>query len=426
MDHLRPQVTVAGAAPLPRRARPRILIVAFQFDNLNPTVRLWPLLFVGFADVTFFGPGFVPAATMREGLAVFLRRTGPFDVIVIDDHVIANSLSDTNRSANAQVYSRSYVTRFAPAEAIAAAPGLLADVVASGLPVIASQLEFDCYPMRQSHYDLLRASRFYIMGWGTELYPWLHELDTAGEGSWVARANDRWKTLVDAEADRVISTAAMIDVDESSFVPLAERRHEWSVPGTRYRSRAVARTALRAGGKRLGGGRHYLAMKMLSGLKLPLYSNRALLDLYNGGFRRTLQDSQFVYTCGSAVRLAIRKFFEIPAAGALLVCDPCYGFEALGFRDGENAVVCAPQALAAKFGSAPDLAAAQEIATAGQRLVLRTHSIPARAAQMKRCVDAIVAGSFNGAAWRAGSFELRDGRARPSGGASVSATPLSA
>jgi hypothetical protein len=200
---------------------------------------------------------------------------------------------------------------------------------------------------------------------------------------------------------------AMLDLDEFCFRPLKDRKHEWSVPGTRYRSRARAREQLHEMGKRLGGTRHYLLMKLLSGLRAPLYRDRAWLDLYNGGFVRTLRDSQRVYTCGSAIRLAIRKFFEIPAAGAVLVCDPCYGFEALGFRDGHNAIASPPEQLAERFAPGPSVEQLQDIATAGQRMVLRSHSISARAAQMRRCLDAIIGGTFRGSYWSGGEFRLR-------------------
>jgi hypothetical protein len=387
--------------------RPRILIVNFNFDNLNPTVRLWPYLFLEFGDITFFGPGHVRDDRLREGVAACIRRTGPFDAIVIDDHVVVNSLPDSNPATNARVYARSYIHRFSPPEAIRVAPALYDGALASGLPVLVSQFESDCYPMRQSHFELLRRSNLFIIGWGGELYPWLRDVDAAGEGDWIRRANDRWKTLVEECAHRVISMPAMVDADEFCLHPLARRRHEWSVPGTRYRSRAAARRALARSGKTVAGGKHYLAMKLLSGLRFPLYSNRALLDLYNGGFCRTLRNSQFVYTCGSAMRLAIRKFFEIPAAGAVLVCDPCHGFEALGFRNGENALACTPDDLAERLTGPVDLDAAQAIATAGQNMVRRAHSISARASQMRRAVERILAGNFRGAFWCRGEFRLR-------------------
>jgi hypothetical protein len=404
MDDLRSEVT--QARPHPHAGdRPRILIVSYHFDNLNPTVRLWPFIFVECADVTFFGPGH--AASDDSALAAFIRRNGPFDVIVLDDHVFVNSLPGRDYEGTARNYRQFYVHRISPMDAVLAARRLFDTALNANVPVLVSQFENDSYNLRQSHFDRLRDSGVYAIGWGSELYPWLGEVEMTGEGVWIQRANDRWKTFVVDHQNRVISMPAMLDFDEFCFRPLKLRRDEWSVPGTRYRSRAIARRELKAMGKRLGGGAHYVFMKALSGLGLPLYRQRALLDLYNGGFVRTLQESQLVYTCGSAMKMALRKFFEIPAAGAVLVCDPCYGFEALGFRDGEHAILCQPEQLAERFAAKQNLEALQEIATAGQRMVLRTHSISARARQMRRCVDAIVAGRFRGSYWEKGEFKLR-------------------
>ena len=40
--------------------------------------------------------------------------------------------------------------------------------------------------------------------------------------------------------------------------------------------------------------------------------------------------------------MPIRKFFEIPAAGSVLVCQPFAGFNNAGFVDRENCVICEP------------------------------------------------------------------------------------
>ncbi len=43
--------------------------------------------------------------------------------------------------------------------------------------------------------------------------------------------------------------------------------------------------------------------------------------------------------------LPIRKFFEIPATGAMMICTPPYSFRELGFRDDDNCIIAEPEAL---------------------------------------------------------------------------------
>jgi spore maturation protein CgeB len=99
----------------------------------------------------------------------------------------------------------------------------------------------------------------------------------------------------------------------------------------------------------------------------------------------------------------LRKYFEIPALGSVLVCLPCNGFEELGFRDKVNAMICEPDQL-------PELARwlnentdkAQEIADAGRRLITERHTIEARACQLKTALESVLAGKWRGGVWRDG------------------------
>lgn len=105
------------------------------------------------------------------------------------------------------------------------------------------------------------------------------------------------------------------------------------------------------------------------------------------------------------MRWPIRKFFEIPANGAALVCEPCNGFEALGFRDGENAIVC-NAAEVANVGRRLkiDIDAAQAIADAGRRLIGERHTLSVRASQLRHALDAAQDGKWHGAEWQEGEL----------------------
>lgn len=106
--------------------------------------------------------------------------------------------------------------------------------------------------------------------------------------------------------------------------------------------------------------------------------------------------------------MPIRKFFEIPAAGAVLVCRPFHGFSALGFEDGVNCIVSEPERIAdAHQRLTYDLDHAQQLATAGQKLVMERHSISARARDLSVIMKSIVEGNFAGSEWVGGLHHLR-------------------
>jgi spore maturation protein CgeB len=90
------------------------------------------------------------------------------------------------------------------------------------------------------------------------------------------------------------------------------------------------------------------------------------------------------------------------------VCRPFAGFEAAGFRDGENCIIAEPQDLAeshAALTADPDRA--ERIARAGQQMVLNQHSLSARADDLSVVFDAIAEGNFYGSAWQDGRHRLR-------------------
>ena len=107
--------------------------------------------------------------------------------------------------------------------------------------------------------------------------------------------------------------------------------------------------------------------------------------------------------------MPIRKFFEIPAAGAVLVCDPCQGLEALGFVDGVNCIVAQPKEL-------PDVDSflrcepqkAESIAQCGQELILKAHTLDARSNQIRDCLNLLMKGEFYGSYWETGELKYKD------------------
>jgi spore maturation protein CgeB len=133
-------------------------------------------------------------------------------------------------------------------------------------------------------------------------------------------------------------------------------------------------------------------------------------------FRRSLTTARYGYTCGSVARMAIRKYFEIPAAGCVLIADRCEGFEALGFRDRENAVAAAGDDVVEVhrwLSSLPDQG--QAIAEAGRRHIREQHTVEARSRQLSAALDAILEERYAGSRWIGGRFHLRttDGKERP-------------
>ncbi|HKG99146.1 MAG TPA: glycosyltransferase, partial [Bradyrhizobium sp.] len=208
--------------------------------------------------------------------------------------------------------------------------------------------------------------------------------------------------------DRIASLVHFISDPEISLRKLVGRKYAWGVIGVQYHARKVALDALRtARVPVVRQTRFRKLMALAKKLRLMLNEPRPIQRWFNSDYQHRLESSRYAFACGSAIDMPVRKFFEIPAAGAVLVCKPFCGFEAAGFRDGVNAIACDPQDIMDVHRSLEaDPERAQAIADAGRRLVFTKHSLATRAAQLRETLSAMADGSFAGARWNNGEYTV--------------------
>ena len=136
----------------------------------------------------------------------------------------------------------------------------------------------------------------------------------------------------------------------------------------------------------------------------PVFSHPILLRLYNLLFQKTLFESKCIYTAKGGFGIPIRKFFEIPAAGCLMICSPPNSFKELGFEHNVNYINAEPSGLNEALEYWLDNPKAQAIANAGQQLIKQKHSLSSRGDQIEKCIRAMVSGNYKGSHWRDGEF----------------------
>ena len=182
-----------------------------------------------------------------------------------------------------------------------------------------------------------------------------------------------------------------------------------AVPGSSYAARRAARATLAQADLLAPGARHLRkAFGALSRIGLPTYSSAAGQSILRGAYRREVTNSALTFTDGSGLEWPVRKFFEIPALGSALLCIPCNGFEALGFRDGDSAIATTPEAVvddARRFLADPDHL--RSIQQAGWRVVQSSHTVEARAPAFRSALQKVIAGTFSGSWWVQGRITVR-------------------
>jgi glycosyltransferase involved in cell wall biosynthesis len=385
-----------------------VLYTDIHLHSLNPTNTLTSALWAAAAETVMFGPGLVSAATLQGGIRRFADRHGPFDALVFGPNIPV--LSDAGGWAAAVGYVQRYAALAPPPETCHT---FLEDLFRGlpHLPVrwrIACLATLDYYGTSPRQIERIESLGLHIMGAGREFAPRLAELpDWARSERHFQRKADRlsdaWADFVSAKPSRVLTSLHFIAESEFSFRSLDGRRGVVSVPGAEYALRAQGRAVLRQAAVRQQSKRMFNLYRIANRLGLPVYSRYLPLKIFNMSYVGGLIDTRYVYTARGGFGIPVRKFFEIPAAGAVLICSPPLGFPALGFGDGVHYVAAEPDALPdAIAGLEREPERAQAIADAGRRLVWAEHSLAARARQLADCLAALAAGCYLGSTWQRG------------------------
>jgi hypothetical protein len=358
------------------------------------------------ADIEFIGPGFSsndPVERLRE----LINNPSMVDAIVLSPHIaLAGGFENHNYSQIGRLYRQSFVYSFDDTEftSMNEIRSLLLDCP---IPKILLLLEADYYNFGPFEINSFNEISDAILGFGPENWSFKSHMKYLAQESFGDKATDSWATFLSNHGEKVSSFHHLVGDDEFCMTPLSQRKFSWSVLGANYAARKLAIKNLESYGIDpvvLGLKRRAIAGLRHVGL-LRGESNWAL-NFVQEDFYKKLCSSKYSYTCGSGVEIPVRKFFEIPAAGAVLVCRPFRGMNHLGFVADESFIECEPDDLwdvHLYLEKNPDIA--QKIAKSGQELIGRLHSVYARASQFKECLNALVNGGGVGR-WNRGNFHV--------------------
>ncbi|MFN3656972.1 MAG: glycosyltransferase [Pseudolabrys sp.] len=391
---------------------PRALFLSFKLRYMNPTRQLFEHVLRAAFDTTFFGPGYCSLEEVAAGPQAFADARGPFDVVIADEYAMLRDAIPEDQKHLHKFYYQA--CDFDPL-LIHEGTRYYRFLTAFEGPRIITLLTSDYYNFTPDFIDQLEEAGDYYLCWGPEFIPPKSAVAPAAvagqplNAAIYARWNDNYLQFLHRHHARVISTPHYVAAEETDAGRLERRRFMWSVLGADYEARVTARALIDGAGYRRSGKALPYLYAAAGKLGFHWYNKVWALDLINYLFRKAIRSACFGFTCGSALRWPIRKYVEIPANGAVLVAERCHGFEALGFKDGVNAVAAeASEVLDAHAALTRDMARAQSIADAGRDLVLRRHSVSARAEQLGRSVARICAGTFAGGRWSDGEFVLND------------------
>jgi hypothetical protein len=363
-------------------------------------------------ELNFYGPGFVSDAILAQGIDKYVESIGGVDLVFTSKDFCGG-------------YEAERLSRFVDRYVVLLNGGrvtsrILADVSQflrrNKQRVIASLIDVDPHAVDQATLDMFLSHADYFFCWGEGFVNTLGETGAAAREHHLRKKQARGLTLglfdefVRLHSKTIINLGHFVSDSEFYWGGLANRKYDVAVPGSRYARREDTQDLLRsAKGLVLAQPRYRIAYQIAERLSVRPFSKFYLSHLYNLAFQRVLSRSKVCVTDGGMNNFPVRKFFEIPAAGALLACWPATGMESLGFINGVNCVFIRSEVEATETITSivANPARFEPIAAAGRDLVLREHSVFARATQLRGAIQRVRAGTFAGSGWKDGRFICR-------------------
>jgi hypothetical protein len=391
--------------------KPRVLFIGLNVRYLNATSVLWITILGKVFHVYCYGPGFVDSKTLSVGIERYVDSIGGVDFIFATHYHCFDMTSERINRFITKYTARASASAVVTPEFMDSTKSFLRN---NKTRVCCILTEVDPHVTRQSDLDESLRHASYFLLWGKGF------LNAKGDMTAVANEYYIQKKLAkgfklgslddfaDSNSPSIINLGHHVSDNEFHWSALATRKYDVSAPGTKYFRRQNFIDELNSApiSVNMAKLRYRLIYKVADKLFLKPYSNFYMVHLYNLAFQQVLSQSKICITDGGANNFPVRKFFEIPAAGALMVCWPAEGIELMGFRHEKNCFFVrkneeAIQIIQRVIQHPEDF---EHIASAGRDLVLMNHSTTARAVQVREAFRRIQAGSFNGSAWQEGRF----------------------
>ncbi|NOI82329.1 glycosyltransferase family 1 protein [Vibrio tubiashii] len=389
----------------------KILVIDCNVLYFNPTRLLTPYFMSRLGDVTFFGPGYSSEITLSKGVEKFIETTGPYDAIIRTEHGMSEKIVEENSvrlcKDKFEFYQKNYGLTF---------PLSHLDIFWKDKGIekqydcinVVSMLQFDYQALGDHYYQYLLDNADLIIGVNKDFWEERDYSKLTISKSYTH--SNRWYDLVTEHDERIIGVPHFVAPNEFNYLSLGDRVIDWSILGASYPNRRQAKAVLKSNDIIFDQGRNFHVYSMIIQQRLGFkpYSKERNIGRLNKVFFDKLANSKFSYTCGSDMKMPIRKFFEIPASGSLLVCDPCIGFEKLGFEADVSAIIASSDSLP-KLNKEllNDIEHAQLIASRGQKVVLDNHTVDIRAEQLRATIERVVNKNYSGSYWSKGKLEFR-------------------
>ena len=378
----------------------KLLYFGFKHDYINPTSNLLLKIYEKSAETLFIGPGFKNKIDFnnKNELENKINKFIP-ELVVIDARCFGSEYLKLNLSG--QDYSKKDFNDFILF--------LNNFIKFNKIPLIIDFTLMDIYKLPFLLIEKLKKFRCYTVALDKNFFSSKENYKYLSKENFANTANDNWYNYIRENSHLAISLPHPIDEKEFAYKKVNNRKIDFSVMGVKYYCRKSAGKILQKTNYKIYSNefkRKCISFMITSLRKLSIRANK-INNFYNSYFYSTLINSKISYTCGSGLEFPIRKFLEIPASGALLMCQKFKNFENFGFINEKNVIAVELNELEdAVHYYLKDLDLSQEIINNCQKFLLQNHSTKSRIKQMGDALELISKNNFKGSSWKNGSFFL--------------------
>ena len=388
-----------------------ILFIGINQRYINATNYYYPSILNRIGNLICYGPGFISEKELSYGINQFLKSKNCPDLIVISAQCVINKdASLYNKSLNryTYVFNKGLVTN-----------EFLVDTeqfcMQNKAKVICLITDIDPHVTPQYMIDRLINQSTYFIGWGNGFLNAHHDMSSLLSEDYVQKKIQKGFEIglldrfASQFADRWINLGHFVADHEFYWSDLSSRNHDVSIPGSSYnRRKNTIQTIEKDNNIIVSKNRAKYILKIMDRLGIKTYSNFYFVNLYNFLFQMQLNNSKICITEGGGNNFPVRKFFEIPASGALMACWPSVGLENLGYKHYENCVYLNTydDIFELIISMKNDITKYEKMANLARKHTLDNHSTTARASQLKESFERILSNTFLGSYWENGIYHL--------------------
>lgn len=378
----------------------KLLYLGLKHDYINPTFNLLLKIYERSAETLFIGPGFKSGIDFnnKNELENTINKFIP-ELVIIDARCFGSEYLKLNISG--QNYSKKDFDGFV---------FFLNNFISyNKIPLIVDLSFADIYKLPFLLIEKLNKFNCYTIGLDKNFFSPKEDYKYLSKEKFAKYANDNWYDYIKENSHLVISLPHPIDEKEFSYKKINQRKIDFSIMGVKYYCRKSAGEILQRTNHNIYSSdlkRKSLSLMITSLRKLSIKAKK-INNFYNSYFYSTLINSKISYTCPSGAEFPVRKFLEIPASGALLMCQKFKNFENFGFINKKNVIAVELNELEDVVDYyLKELDLSQEIISNCQKFLLDNHSTSSRIKQIRDSLELIAENKFKGSSWKNGSFSL--------------------